>query len=125
MKKLLLLFAPILLSAYVSAQTADQRLLSSYSQQELNEIKTNDPRMINMLNYALDHACYITDLPSGKSADLGNSMSVDINKAVCFADLGLKIEDHNQYLPVKGTSKMLVVKSTFVLRNELKNATHE
>jgi hypothetical protein len=125
MKKLLLLFAPILLSAYVSAQTADQRLLSSYSQQELNEIKTIDPGMINLLNYALDHACYITDLVSGKSAELDNPVSVDMNKAVCFVDLGLRIEDRNQYLPIKGTSKMLVVKSTFVLKNELKNATHE
>jgi hypothetical protein len=123
MKKLFLLIAPFLLSLHVSAQKADLRLLQSYSQKEIDEISAIDTETIRMLNYALDNACYIIDAPVGKQAVTGSSIVIsDIGQPVCFAEHGLRIEDSNQYIPVSGTSKMLVVKSTYVLKNELKNA---
>lgn len=121
MKKLFLLIAPMLLSFYASTQKADIRLFKSYTQQELQEMRLNDPESIVILNYALDNACYITDIPPGKTVSAESAVVIsDLSIKVCFAEHGLRIQDTNQYLPIKGTTKMLVVKSTFVLKNELK-----
>ena len=74
-----------------------------------------------MYVYAVDKACYVSDLPKGKEAKLDGAINVDISKPLNFIDLGLDIKSVNQYFKINGTDKMLVVKSEFVLNNELKN----
>jgi hypothetical protein len=124
MKKLILLILPLLLSGSLYSQKYDQRLLKSYTVEELSVINSEDPSKINMLNYALDNACYITQAPSGKTIDDLQSIQLkNSGKNICFAELGLKILNQNQYLLIQGTDKMLVVKSEFVLKNELQNST--
>ena len=82
-------------------------------------MKANDPAKYTMYVYAIDHACYVTDLPSGKLSDLNGTIEVDMNKPLNFIELGLDIKTSNQYLKITGTDKMLVVKSVYVLENEL------
>lgn len=97
------------------------RLTEKYSEVEINQMKIDNPAYYNMLVYALDNACYVTDLPKGKSDAVTGTVSMDPNKAYTFAELGLEIKRENQYLKIEGTSKMLVVKSEWVLNNELSN----
>jgi hypothetical protein len=58
-------------------------------------------------------------MPSGKETQLPEIILVhNTNK---FTDLGLKILNENQYFRIKDSNNMLVVKSMYVLKNELKN----
>lgn len=109
-----------LFSWVVSAQEIDQRLLERYTTAEINEIQNNSPEKYNMLVYALDHACYIADLPEGKQADL-KTIQLSSLQDLNYISLGLEIEASNQYYRIQGENKMLVVKSTWVLNNELNN----
>lgn len=116
--KLLLSAAFLTLSiGFVSAQNYDSRLLKKFSNDELAAMEQNDPKSLNRYEYALDHAMYVTDIPSGKSADL---QVITLNgEGQTFADLGLDIINSNQYFKIEGTDKMLVVKSIWVLDNEM------
>lgn len=116
--KLLISTAFLTLSiGFVSAQNYDSRLLKKFNHEELSSMEQNDPQSLDRYEYALDHAMYITDLPSGKSIDLP---TITLNEeGQNFADLGLDIINTNQYFKIEGTDKMLVVKSVWVLDNEL------
>lgn len=101
------------------SQNVDERLLERYSQKELQEIKEHKSNEYNLLVYALENGLYTADAPTEKSIELG---SIEItSKEYDFISLGLELKDVNQYFLVKGTNKMLVLKSTYVLENELKN----
>jgi len=73
---------------------------------------------LKLLNYALENAVYITEIPSKNAIEL-KTISVPLTM-VKFTDAGLKIENQNQYFKIEGKDKMLVVKSIYVLQNELK-----
>lgn len=122
MMKQILLFT-IFLSAVNMAfsQEVDARLTTRYSSTELAELKQNDPEKLTLLNYALDHACYIADVPKGKESGLNGVVEMNTNDPIDFIALGLEIQKTNQYLRIKGTDKVLVVKSEWVLTNEMQN----
>ena len=72
-----------------------------------------------LLEYALTNGFYITTLPSKESTYIKKlNVTTEIKK---YTDIGLRIENQNQYFNIVGTDKMLVVKSKYVLQNELKN----
>jgi hypothetical protein len=102
------------------SQEIDPRLSKKYSQEEIQLMIKENPTDYQLLVYALDNACYITDMPSGKDEELDGSVSLDLSKEFTYLDLGLEIKNSNQYLRINGTNKMLVVKSEWVLNNELK-----
>ena len=79
----------------------------------------DNPAQYNVLVYALDHACYVIDKPVEKDLSGFTTIPVDVSKPINFLDLGLEIKDQNQYFLIQGTSKMLVVKSNWVLNHEL------
>ncbi len=122
MMKQILLFT-IFLSAVNMAfsQEVDARLTTRYSSTELAELKQNDPEKLTLLTYALDHACYITDFPKGKESGLNGVIEMNTNEPIDFIALGLEIQKTNQYLRITGTDKILVVKSEWVLTNEMQN----
>ena len=122
MMKQILLFTIFLSASSVAfSQEIDARLSKRYSSTELADLKQNDPARLTLLNYALDHACYITDLPKGKESGLNGVIEMNINEPIDFIALGLEIQKTNQYIRIKGTDKVLVVKSEWVLTNELQN----
>jgi hypothetical protein len=98
----------------------DSRLLERFSQQELTNLKDNNPEKLAMYNYALDNGCYTAEMPTGKSITL-EEISIDAMKELNFISLGLNIEKQNQYFKIAGQDKMLVVKSEWVLNHELNN----
>ena len=122
MMKQILLFT-IFLSAVNMAfsQEVDARLTTRYSPTELADLKQNDPEKLTLLNYALDHACYIADVPKGKESGLNGVVEMNTNDPIDFIALGLEIQKTNQYLRIKGTDKVRVVKSEWVLTNEMQN----
>ncbi len=117
MKKLLptILFSLLALS-FVSAQQIDDRLLVRFSPDQLEEMKKTQPGEVDLLTYALDHALYISDAPEGKNADLSEISNIEEKN---FLELGLEINDTNQYIRIMGTNKVLIVKSRWVLNHEM------
>lgn len=131
MKKHILLFILLAFSnQIIYCQSYNQELLKSYSNKELSQNNSNE---IKLLNYAIDHACYIVKKPplekiSKTSAEgstiklafieIKNQPYLDLKK-MKFTDLQLKITDRNQYFLIKDSNQMLVVKSKWVLQNEI------
>lgn len=97
-------------------QKHSTELEKSYTKKELSSF---DFQTLKILEYGIDHAIYFSELPSEKSVLLQEiSIKSKTNK---YTDLGLKILNENQYFKVRGTNKLMVVKSMYVLSNEFKN----
>lgn len=116
MSRIIILFTFLSLYFISNAQKNNEELLKSYSKTELSSF---DNETIKILEYGISNAVYLTTIPLGKEIQLPE---INIsNNSVKFTDLGLKIMNENQYFRVKNTNNMLVVKSLYVLKNELKN----
>lgn len=99
----------------VFSQKYNVDLEKSYSKSELKKMSSDD---LILLDYALTNGIYVTALPSKESSEIKElNVTSEIKK---FTDIGLRIENQNQYFNIVGTDKMLVVKSKYVLQNELK-----
>lgn len=117
MKLLTILCISILSIFGLNAQEFDSRLLDKFSETEIYEMQQNDSESYAILTYALDNALYYLDVPSDKEV---NFKTIRIAKeSLNFVDLGLEIEDQNQYFLVEGKNKILVVKSRWVLGHEM------
>ena len=130
-KHILLLILLAFSSKLIYSQNYNQELLKSYSKKELKEISKSNPNEIKLLNYAIDNACYVVEKPVAdkkiKSTGQGRTITlpvlegklhVDLDK-IKFTDFGFKIKDENIYIILTDYNKMLVVKSKWVLQNEL------
>lgn len=121
MRKSTLTLISSLVFGFSFAQSYNQQLLKVYQVEKLNAIQENNPEKILDLNYAVENACYFTQI-SGKSLDGISSITLsNTNKAPKFTDLGLKITNSNQYFKITGSDKILVIKSEIVINNERKN----
>lgn len=120
MKKLSLLFLFFTcLGNGFFAQKIDQRLEKKYSKNDISYMLNNNFSHYNLLVYALDNACYTIDQPKGKDLSELIEISLDVKSPLNFLDLGLELKDQNQYFTIKGTNKLLVVKSNWVLNHEI------
>lgn len=96
----------------------DKRLLERYSQAELSNLKQNNPEEFKILNYALDNGMYIANY-SAEKGDVFPEIDHP-KKNDTYIDLNLEILEENQYFKIKGEDKMLIVKSKWLLKNEMK-----
>lgn len=120
MKKIILTFTLVLGTAIGYSQRTDSRLLSVYSESEINQIKETDALQYKALVYGLENATYITSIPKEKK--INNLKTIKLPEGqYTYASLGLKIEELSQFFQIVGTDKMLIVKSIHVLKNELEN----
>ncbi len=103
------------------SQEIDKNLLNSYTIEEIEQLKTINPEQLEVLNYAIEHAVYFAQNNSTGKANYEQEMAFENSESLRFTDYGLKILDKNQYIKIKGTSKILVVKSMNVLLLEMKN----
>ena len=104
------------LTSNLNAQSYKEELLKSYTSKELNSFSMPQ---IEILEYAIQNACYFTSIPENKALDFPK---IEVkNQTVNFTDLGLKIKEHTQYFIVKNQNKLLVVKSSYILDLEIKN----
>lgn len=107
----------LFLSFGASAQDFDARLLEKFKQSELQDLKTNAPDKLRLMTYALDHGMYIAESGNTKGASLPEIAAPQEGQT--YLDLGLEISDVNQYFQIAGENRILVVKSFWVLNNEL------
>lgn len=111
LKQILLVFF-ISVSSFCSAQ--NKELLKSYTKSELSKFSKET---ILILEYGINNAVYLIDLPSEKEINLPEIELTE--NTLKYTDLGLKILRENQYYKIKNSNSMLVVKSQYVLNNEL------
>ncbi len=120
MKKGLLIILLVLTQQLV-AQKASPALSKSYSKTELLAFEQDSQGTINVLNYAIDHACYSVLIPEGKDVSQFPTISLKSKKDIRFTDYQLQIKDRTQYFKIEGTNELLVVKSINVLKLEMQN----
>lgn len=121
MKKIIYSFILFLFIGYAHGQSVDQRLKLRFSDAEITQMMQENLQQYNMLVYAIDHGMYVTAKPSSKSENLDKEIVYDLQSQKNFLELGFEILNRNQYFPISGSDKMLVLKSEWVLLNEMKN----
>jgi len=120
MKHFLFLAVSLFISSYSFSQKVDETLSKKYSSEEMKTLKKVDSKKYELINFSLQNACYIIEIPAGKNTSEYQMISVPDLAKLNFQDLGLSIiENQNQYFLIQGTNKMLVVKSAIVLNQEL------
>ncbi len=119
MKKTFILLLSILISSISFSQEFDKRLEKAYTSSQLTTMQKENPAQLNMLNYALDNALYVIDMPKEKMSEIQKTITYDLKKKATFLELGLTIQKENQYFKINGLDKVLVVKSEWMLLNEL------
>jgi hypothetical protein len=120
MKKGLLIIL-LVFTQQILAQKASPALLKSYSKTELQSFEQDGQGAINVLNYAVDHACYTVMIPEGKDISQFSTINLKSKKDIRFTDYQLQIKDRTQYFKIEGSNELLVVKSINVLRLEMQN----
>lgn len=98
----------------------EKELLKTYTEQELADIKDESAEKYNLLVYALENGIDIITISTEKENPSRRVIELPEGDFT-YADLGLKIEDQNQYYQIKGTNKCIMLKSFWVLEYELKN----
>jgi hypothetical protein len=116
-KKLFSLLLFFLTVQFAQAQKFNSKLLKSYSQEELDSFSQED---LKAIEYGITNAVYFAAIPEGKETNFPEIMN--LGSSLDFTEYKLKISSENQYYRIKNTDKMLVVKSMFVLKNELINS---
>lgn len=99
----------------------------SYGQnlsKDLNKPATAQGPVVSkeMQAYAAKKGTYIIARPNGKDLKPDGEISLEKAKLVDPSAMGIKIIDKTQYFSITGTTDLLVVKSTWVLDNEMKTA---
>lgn len=116
-KKLFSLLLLLLVVDFAHAQKFNTSLLKSYTQEELESISQGD---LEAIEYGISNAMYYATIPEGKETNFPEIMN--LGSSLNFTEYKLKISSENQYYRIKNTDKILVVKSMFVLKNELINS---
>jgi hypothetical protein len=72
--------------------------------------------------YAVKNGTYIIARPDGKKITPDGEITLEKAKLVDPKAMGIKIIDKTQYYSITGTTDLLVVKSTWILDNQMKTA---
>tara|TARA_R110002072_G_scaffold929_1_gene7448 strand:+ start:9498 stop:9860 length:363 start_codon:yes stop_codon:yes gene_type:complete len=118
MKSLYIIIISLLFSSFGYSQEIDARLLKSYTSEELSELIISDNDKYKTLILAIESGVAIFDFPAEKSKKVTKEITLPKGDFT-YLDLGLKIEESNQYFKIKNSNKMLIVKSFYVLKHEL------
>lgn len=114
----ILVFFLFLSSVAWSQQKIDKRLLSRYSESELKALETANPDELKLITFALDNGMYIANY-SEEKGDVFPEIARP-KKYETYIDLNLNILEENQYFKIIGEDKMLIVKSKWLLNNDMK-----
>jgi hypothetical protein len=120
MKKGLLIIL-LVFTQQIVAQKASSALAKSYSKTELQSIEQDGKGTINVLNYAVNQACYTILIPEGKDISQYPTINLKSKNDIRFTDYQLQIKDRTQYFKIEGSNELLVVKSMNVLQLEMQN----
>ncbi len=125
MKNALLIIAFITISISTLAQNnkTDKRLLAKYTVEELKTIKAENPKEYKFINYCIENAFYIAEMPQEKvkanPSKFGEVSIKNISK-IDFYQLNIDLKENDyQSFVIKGTKKILIVKSKNHILREL------
>jgi len=126
MKKVLIVFSLLIFTGVLFAQKADKALLVKFSKEELTTLKKENPKEYSYLVFCVNNAFYIAEMPEEKikanPTKFGEITIKNINK-INFFDLGITIQEKDyQSFVIKGTKKILIVKSREHILRELNNS---
>ena len=106
-------------SAFSFAQTEIRETVKE--PQTMEQIAANSPaEHAKLLKFAETHGSTIMDFPKGKDAKLNGEVTMEQANLIDPIKMGLGILPTNQYFRITGTDKMLMVKSVFLLQQEMK-----
>jgi hypothetical protein len=90
--------------------------------QTMEQLATSSPaEHAKLLEFAKNHGSTIMDFPKGKEAKkLDGEVTMEQAALIDPIKMGLSILSTNQYFRISGTEKMLMVKSVFILQQEMK-----
>lgn len=95
-------------------ETADKRLYSKYSKEELKKIEKETPDEFNYLNFYVANCYLIMELPAEKSNahEIKGTIQLKSVDLVNIYELNLTTKEKDyQYYKIEGTTKMLVILS--------------
>tara|TARA_B100000809_G_C15140446_1_gene532979 strand:- start:7284 stop:7670 length:387 start_codon:yes stop_codon:yes gene_type:complete len=126
MKKILAILSLIICVSITQAQSTDSdaKLLAKYSQKELKKLKKTQPQEYIFAKYCVDNAFYVALSSKEKVAknptEYGEVTINDISNINFFSlKIELKQNDFQAFI-IKGTDKLLIVKSKGFIQRELK-----
>jgi len=113
-----------------SQQTIDNRLLVKYNQTELQKMQQDNPEQFEFLNYYVEHAGYIVDMPQKpiQYTDLvrlsDNSKSISLDELTNFNPYLYNcnnLHDQNTYYKIGNTGKLLIMVAMKNLQTQYNN----
>ncbi len=116
--KILLLLICFITGGAVTAQTAiDERLRVKFTEEQLNQLKTNSPQILSYWEYYLDHAYTVGAAPEGK--DIKDLPLVVFTDRETFNILSIDIHmlrSSNRYFRVARSGELFILLSneTFI-----------
>ena len=120
----ILLFSVITLSIAAQNSTIDDRLLTKYSKQELKTLQTEQPEELQYITYCIENAYSIGSVPQEKidaNISLFKEIELSASSIENFYTLGIAVlATKAQYFLIKGTKKVLTIKSKDQILLELK-----
>jgi hypothetical protein len=133
--KIIRFFSVLSLSVVLSAtafsqQTIDSRLLAKYDQASLQKMQQDSPDQLDFLNYYVEHAGYLVDMPQKPIQYTDLVRLSDNSKAITSAELinfnpylynCKNLQDKNSYYKVGNTGKLLIMVAMKNLQNQYNN----
>lgn len=113
-----------------SQQTIDNRLLAKYDQAGLQKMQQDNPDQLDFLNYYVEHAGYIVDMPAKpiQYTDLvrlnDNSKAISSNELTNFNPYLYNcknLQDKNSYYKIGNTGKLLIMVAMKNLQTQYNN----
>ncbi|HOK39252.1 MAG TPA: hypothetical protein P5538_10630 [Bacteroidales bacterium] len=99
-KVLMLVFASFAFIGIITAQEANSKLLSKYSQEELNQFKKDNLKEFYKLNYFVEKGCYIIEMPS-KPIELIELKKINPKTGYVIPDYIITLEDLDDFNPLE------------------------
>jgi hypothetical protein len=107
-----------------SIDKLDKALEVKFTENQIKQLKENNPDELNYLRYCVYNAYYITDLPKEKlktTPERIKKIKIEQLDNLNFFTLDIPVLDNDyQYFEIEGTDKLLVVKSRKHIENEIK-----
>lgn len=120
----IILFFVSSISLQAQTNNIDEKLLEKYSAKELSTLKVDNPTEYEFAKHCIDNAFYIAAASKEKIANSPNeygSIKIKDLSNINFFELNIKLkENEHQIFSIKGTSKLLIVKSRTHILTELK-----
>lgn len=122
---LIILFIAISFSAVAQPNKIDDRLLVKYSLEELKILQSDNPIEFRFINHCIENAFFVGDLSEEKvktNKTPYKEITIQTLPISNFYSLNIGVlENESQYFIIKGTKKLLMVKSKKHIKRELNN----